>query len=429
MVKRIDFSFQRSLVRRLVLALFLLVPSTWHLAPAFAQQAQTSLAPIYLVNAKYVQGVGPGYWPTAGGTLTLNLAAGTAYCGNPPVAVAYAGGTLAMADATTNYVFLDPAATCVPASNTTGFAVGHIPIAAVVTAGGAITSITDRRTWFTPPACAVSSAGAINCAALGSNQNITLTPTGIGKVIASKDLEVADGAGMGIGAVGDASLTIIDNAARSAGLRVQYSSTSTADHYGLYFAPELRAPSGTISNVRGLMIFVNDGSGYAHTIANLYSAYIYNPSKAAGSITNNYGLYIAAQTTGSTLNYQLYSAGTAPSYFAGPITAAKLTATTGVFGLNVVTFSSTPTFDANLGNTQKITLTGNVTSSTLSNASAGQSLDFIICQDATGSRTFVWPTNVKGGMTIGSTLSTCSAQNFIFDGTNAYALSAGVTNM
>jgi hypothetical protein len=98
-------------------------------------------------------------------------------------------------------------------------------------------------------------------------------------------------------------------------------------------------------------------------------------------------------------------------------------------GVHVVTFSATPTFDASLGNTQKITLTDNVTSSTLSNATTGQQLDFLICQDGTGSRTFVWPTNVKGGMTIGATLSTCSAQNFIFDGTNAYALSAGVTNM
>jgi len=97
--------------------------------------------------------------------------------------------------------------------------------------------------------------------------------------------------------------------------------------------------------------------------------------------------------------------------------------------INTVTFSATPAFDASLGNTQKITLTGNVTSSTLSNATAGQSINFLICQDGTGSRTFVWPTNVLGGMTIGSTLSKCSAQNFIFDGTNAYALSAGVTNM
>jgi hypothetical protein len=100
-----------------------------------------------------------------------------------------------------------------------------------------------------------------------------------------------------------------------------------------------------------------------------------------------------------------------------------------ISGVNTVTFSATPTFNASLGNTQKITLTGNVTSSTLSNAGTGQSINFIICQDATGSRTFVWPTTVKGGMTIGSTLSTCSAQDFIFDGTNAYAVSSGVTNM
>jgi hypothetical protein len=95
----------------------------------------------------------------------------------------------------------------------------------------------------------------------------------------------------------------------------------------------------------------------------------------------------------------------------------------------VVTFSSTPTFDAKLGNTQKITLTGNVTSSTLSNATAGEQIHFLICQDATGNRTFVWPSNVKGGMTIGSTASKCSAQTFMFDGTSAYALSPGVANM
>jgi hypothetical protein len=100
-----------------------------------------------------------------------------------------------------------------------------------------------------------------------------------------------------------------------------------------------------------------------------------------------------------------------------------------VSGLNQVAFSTTPTFDAALGNTQKITLTDNVTSSTLSNAVTGQTINFIVCQDATGGRTFAWPTNVKGGMTIGSTASKCSAQNFIFDGTNAYALSAGAINM
>lgn len=114
----------------------------------------------------------------------------------------------------------------------------------------------------------------------------------------------------------------------------------------------------------------------------------------------------------------------------GLITATVVTITKDIVtGVNTVAFSATPTFDASLGNNQKITLTGNVTSSTLSNAAAGESINFVICQDGSGSHTFTWPTNVKGGMTIGSTASKCNAQNFIFDGTNAYAISAGVTNM
>jgi hypothetical protein len=97
--------------------------------------------------------------------------------------------------------------------------------------------------------------------------------------------------------------------------------------------------------------------------------------------------------------------------------------------LNTVTFSVSPTFNASLGNTQKITLTGDITSSTLSNAFAGQQLNFIICQDSSGGHAFAWPSNVKGGMTIGSTASKCSAQSFIFDGSAAYATASGVTNM
>jgi hypothetical protein len=119
-------------------------PSTALCQQPQAQQGQ----PIYAVNAKYVQGVGPGYWPTAGAGLTLNIAAGTAICGNPPVKVDYAGGTLTMTNAATNYVYLDPTASCVPAKNTTGFTAGVIPLAQVVAAGGVITGVIDVRTWF-----------------------------------------------------------------------------------------------------------------------------------------------------------------------------------------------------------------------------------------------------------------------------------------
>lgn len=92
-----------------------------------------------------------------------------------------------------------------------------------------------------------------------------------------------------------------------------------------------------------------------------------------------------------------------------------------------VTYSATPAFNASLYNTFKITLTGDVTSSTLSGAATWQIINFLILQDATGNHPFVWPPNFRGGMTIGSGAGAWSLQSFIFDGTNAYALSSGVT--
>ncbi len=175
--------------------------------------------------------------------------------------------------------------------------------------------------------------------------------------------------------------------------------------------------AGTVSLLTGVGGFAAM-SGASGTVTKMASLYAYANDKSAGTVTNNYGLYVDPQTAG-TNNFAVFTAGTSPSQFGGAV----------ISGMNTVSFSSTPTFDARLGNTQKITLTGNVTSSTLSNPTTGEQIHFVICQDATGSRTFAWPSNVKGGMTIGSTASTCNAQNFIFDGTNAYALSPGATNL
>ena len=87
--------------------------------------------------------------------------------------------------------------------------------------------------------------------------------------------------------------------------------------------------------------------------------------------------------------------------------------------LTTVTFSATPIFDASTAASFKLTLTGNVTSSTLTNAVAGEPVNFEICQDATGGRTFVPPTNVLNMGTIVSTANACSTQEFWFDGSNA----------
>jgi hypothetical protein len=139
------------------LALFSLIA-----AIAGAQQPQSQLAPVYAVNAKYANGVSPGYWPTAGSGLTLNLSAGTAYCSTAIVEAA--AGTLTMANNTTNYVYLNISSSCAPASNTTGFTSTTIPIAKVTTASGAITAIDDVRTPFSTPSA--SGIGTVTSVAL-----------------------------------------------------------------------------------------------------------------------------------------------------------------------------------------------------------------------------------------------------------------------
>lgn len=117
----------------------LLAPGAWHPAPAFAQQPQAQQGqPLYAVNAKYVNGVAPGYWPTAGTGLTLNLSPGTALCGFPPAPVTYTGGTLSMTASVSNYVYLDTLSSCAPASNTTGLTSTTIPIAVVLTGSSAL---------------------------------------------------------------------------------------------------------------------------------------------------------------------------------------------------------------------------------------------------------------------------------------------------
>lgn len=87
----------------------------------------------------------------------------------------------------------------------------------------------------------------------------------------------------------------------------------------------------------------------------------------------------------------------------------------------LVSFSTTPTFTATSRTSDSftITLTDNVTSSTLSTPTTGQLLNFRICQDATGGRTFVWPTGFTGALIPSLTASACTIQSFFWDGTDA----------
>jgi len=73
-------------------------------------------------------------------------------------------------------------------------------------------------------------------------------------------------------------------------------------------------------------------------------------------------------------------------------------------------FTATPTFNASLSNVFEFSgaMTANVTSITITNPTAGQTITIRVKQDATGSRTVVAPTGAKVTGSVQSTLSTAS---------------------
>lgn len=99
-------------------------------------------------------------------------------------------------------------------------------------------------------------------------------------------------------------------------------------------------------------------------------------------------------------------------------------------------FSSTPVFTPLVPGTQSvfnIVLTGDVTSSMLNTTSmtAGCMCTWIITQDSSGGHSFVWPTNVIGGILIDSTAAagTVTIQDFIYNGTNFFGGASNIYGM
>lgn len=647
---------------------------------ALAQQPQTSANVTPGDNAEFLQGVGTGFRPTAGSGLTLNIAPGTAYCGAPPALVTYAGGSLTMAASQTYYVFLNPAASCAPASNTTGFSWGHVLIAKVLAGSSSITTITDARHWFVPQPIGTDASGRavtkhlnnaryasgfdgtdigakVNAAmadlpstggvvvvdfegtqsfttAISVTKPIHLIGLGLGATVlnytatsgnaitvnvasastkgivlegftllgtdggaGNNGIVIEDGSGFvlrdlmvddfgqdGIEVLGDlaglgtntnlgmmsnvksyrngrygiytngADANVIkfigvDSSQNAEGFRINskwnvfvgcHADDNVAAHVrfasggddntgSFYLEPDaapvddlicdsgamrnriewLNGSSGSITqsgcdvgdnsymfytpgwgwhgfplmsirpsasalgltilgdqddanlflNIRpgmtadqgGLINFENrlgvDQWWVQKTSSNIFSivdavnslshmqlnqAGHTNINAGGGANAVRFNLMANSGTggvaggNGGASPSQTWSInGAGLGTFNGGLQSAK-SIVAGLNDLGDVTGSVT--CSASLGNTCRMRLIGNVTSA-LSNATAGQTLNFLICQDATGGRTFTWPSNVKGGMTIGQSASKCNAQDFIYDGSNAYALSAGKTNM
>ncbi|MGO9270197.1 MAG: hypothetical protein ACLQOO_08085, partial [Terriglobia bacterium] len=94
--------------------------------------------------------------------------------------------------------------------------------------------------------------------------------------------------------------------------------------------------------------------------------------------------------------------------------------------------NATATCDTSLSNVQQIKPVGGtkITTVNIINLKAGYHMDLIVCQDGTGgSAVNLTAIPFHGAMTVGTTASKCSAQSFASpDGTNLYALGAGVVN-
>ena len=99
--------------------------------------------------------------------------------------------------------------------------------------------------------------------------------------------------------------------------------------------------------------------------------------------------------------------------------------------IQTLSYSATPSVDFSQGTSVTITLTGNA-SPTFANIVAGATYHFLICQDATGGRTWNWGA-IHGGAVINNTnvAGTCTAQDLRSWGTtaaNIYATSPAVAN-
>ena len=89
-----------------------------------------------------------------------------------------------------------------------------------------------------------------------------------------------------------------------------------------------------------------------------------------------------------------------------------------VGNFDTIPYSATPVFPAASYSNFAITLSGNVTSSTITGGTTGQLVTADVCQNATGGYTFVAPTNLLNAPPISSGASSCTGITVVYNGTN-----------
>lgn len=188
----------------------------------------------------------------------------------------------------------------------------------------------------------VGGSGGLILQAGGSDQNITLTPSGTGIVQAADGVRFGTDKNTGSLSIGNAVSNVstlvldrtYDTASAVQAIQGEILNNGNGNVTGLNYIAN-SAASGTVSFIRGMKARSRfTGTGTATEASGLVIDSGLNTG--GGTITTQYGLRIIAQTVGST-NYQIYSEGTAQSYFAGnvgigatnPVSLLDVNATTG----------------------------------------------------------------------------------------------------
>lgn len=221
---------------------------------------------------------------------------------------------------------------------------------------------------------------------------------------------------LGLGAAASSTYRLF---ASGADIAVNNNSTSA----GYYILQSSLVRAGLFSNAAGTLFEMGryDNSG------NYLDDY-FNGTRASGLLTIPHGLtVVGALTTNIASGTQCVHANSS-GVLSGTGMDCGSGGSSNPVTLTTVSFSATPTFSRSTQIQEwQLTLTGNVTGSSLSGQVAADIFIFNICQNSGGGHTFVPPTGFAQMATISVTANACTKQTFYWDGTNAIAVTPGVT--
>ena len=175
---------------------------------------------------------------------------------------------------------------------------------------------------------------------------------------------------------------------------------------------------GTNCSLGSLQWTVDQVPGDAFLNGIISGATITNPTISGGT------------QTGTALSGVTVATSDIESTPVGTVTPAAGNFTSLATALDTMSFSATPTFPAGSYGYFTMTLTNNVTSSTLTGGVNGQQITFDICQNATGGYTFAWPSNLSGAPAMNQSPNGCTIVQAIYNGgfwTTLYSTSAALS--